>query len=82
MQTVTPTEFTAYVASRGYRTEPMFNSIAAGDGAPLEVTGYELRGPRGNKTVVIKEKDGRLSLFSAQLWCDSVDYATSKLRRR
>jgi hypothetical protein len=78
---VTPREFVAYVESRGYAAAPITNTTAAASGADLEIVGYELRGPRGNKTVVGKT-DGKLPLFDARLWADGVDYATRKIKNR
>lgn len=65
---------TAYVESRGYHAKPILNTDAATQGLPLRVMGYELRGPRGNKTVITGE-----DMFVAKLWCDGVDYATRKM---
>jgi hypothetical protein len=67
----------AYVESRGYKAEPLLNSIAAAEGRPLEVVGYTLRGPRGNKKVVTPD-----DMFGTKLWCDSVDYATKRVRSK
>lgn len=80
--TVGPREFCAYVDCRGYEAFPVTNTIAASEGQPLEVVGYDLRGPRGNKTFVPKGKDGKLSIEAAALWCDGVDYATTKINRK
>ena len=77
-----PHDFIAYVESRGYRATPITNTIAAAEGAYLKVVGYELRGPRGNKTVVGKRPDGTLPKFDAELWCDGVDYATARIKDR
>jgi hypothetical protein len=76
---VSPAEFVAYVTSRGYTTEPSL--VLADDGVPIRIGGYILRGPHGNKTVVIKNEAGLLPLFDAELWCDGVDYSTAQLRR-
>lgn len=80
-QLVQPHVFIDYVASRGYKALPLTNSQAAAEGADLKIMAYELIGPRRNRTVVIKDGDGLLSLDAAALWCDGVDYSTSKLRR-
>jgi hypothetical protein len=77
---VTPAVFLAYVTSRGLRYEPITNSIqAAQQGAPLEVMGYKLIGPRGGHTTVCKNAEGLLSQDEAVLYADSVAYATTKL---
>lgn len=72
-------DLVAYVQSRGYQASPLINSVAVAEGAELRIGGYELRGPRGNRTVILKDADGLMPLDSAALWCDSVDYATRKL---
>jgi hypothetical protein len=77
---VSATEFVAYVESRGYKTEPVL--VLADEGVPLRVGGYTLMGPRGNKKTVIKNNNGLLPLFDAELWCDGVDYSTAQLKRR
>ena len=48
----------------------------------LRICGYTLKGPRGNKTVVIKNEDGLLPVTDADLWCSGVDYATMKLKQQ
>jgi hypothetical protein len=63
-----------YVKSRGYKAEPILNSQAAAEGQPLQVMGYLLRGPRGNKKVVTPD-----DMFGTELWCDGVDYATKRI---
>jgi hypothetical protein len=65
---------TEYVKSRGYSAKPILNSQAATEGKPLQVMGYELRGPRGNKKVVAAD-----DMFGTELWCDGVDYATKRI---
>ena len=83
MTNLLPQDFIAYVEGRGYRAVPIANTIAVAlDGADLAIVGYELRGPRGNETVVGKRSDGTLPKFDAELWCDGVDYATSRLKGR
>jgi hypothetical protein len=72
-------DFCDYVASRGYRTEPVLTNTTADR---FGIVGYRLIGPRGNKKIVGKNADGLLPLFDAQLWCDGVDCATSRLRGR
>lgn len=79
---LTPSDFLAYVASRGYRAEPILNLTVAAEGEPLQVVGYTLRAPRGNKTVVPMDAGGLLPLFDAQLWADGVDYSTRKIQER
>jgi len=75
------TEFLEYVQRRGYKALALLNTTGVGEGKDMQINAYELRGPRGNRKVVIKDKDGLLSLFDAQLWCDGVDYATQRIRR-
>lgn len=78
-----PREMLDFVKARGYSAEPVTNCQAAVDqGAPLTIMGYELRGPRGNKGVIIKDPDGLYSREHVELWCDSVDYATAKIANR
>jgi len=80
---VPPADLVAYVEARGYAITPITNATAAAqDGVDLKIMAYELRGPRGNKTILCKNRDGLLSLGAAQLWCDGVDYATASLRAR
>lgn len=78
---VAPHAFIDFVKARGYRAIPITNTTAASEGADLQIVAYELRGPRGNKKVVGKNRDGLLPLFDAKLWCDGVDYATAKTKR-
>jgi hypothetical protein len=66
-----------YTKSRGYIAKPILNTQAAAEGKPLQVMGYELRGPRANKTIVVGD-----DLFAARLWCDGVDYANRKIAER
>ena len=73
---VKPEDFIAYVNSRSYVAVPLTNSQAAAEGAEPRIGGYELRGPRGNRHVTLKNRDGLLPLGEARLWCDGVDYAT------
>lgn len=76
-------DFLEYVASRGYKAQPLLNTAEVGmDGVPLRVVGYTLLGPRGNQTVVPKDADGRLARCHAKLWADGVDYATSRVARK
>ena len=83
MTNLLPQDFIAYVEGRGYRAVPITNTIAVAlDGADLAIVGYELRGPRGNKTVVGKRSDGTLPKFDAELWCDGVDYTTARIKDR
>jgi hypothetical protein len=77
---VDPKDFIAYVRSRGYRVSPLLALNGHDAGLDLVINGYELRGPRNNKKIVIKNKDGLLSLFDARLWCDGVDYATARVQ--
>lgn len=79
---ITDRQLREYIEGRGYRATPVTNTIAAASGAPLEVVGYDLRGPRGNKHFVGKESDGCFRIESAKLWADGVDYATAKLAKR
>ena len=76
---VTPSAFIAYVRTRGYRVSPLMALDGHDAGLDLVINGYELRGPRNNKKIVIKNKDGLLSLFDARLWCDGVDYANARV---
>lgn len=64
-----------YVEARGYQATRLFNTIAAAEGEPVKLMGYQLNGPRGNKTFI--ETD---NLEAARLWCDGVDYATGRLK--
>jgi hypothetical protein len=82
MDYVSPEDLIAYVTRRGYRANPMLNTIAAGAGQPLAVTGYLLIGPRGNRHALVKTREGLLPLDDAKLWCDGVDYATAAIRRK
>lgn len=68
----------SFVEERGYRATAVTNAIAAAEGAPLVVIGFELRGPRGNKHFIPKDRDGQFSLDDAKLWADCVDYASAK----
>jgi len=70
-----------YVAGRGYKAQPLMNTLAAADGAQLKVMAYQLAGPRGNRTTVAQDRDGEYSFDAVKLWCDGVDYATSRLKR-
>lgn len=80
---VTPGEFTAYVAERGYKVEPITNSIeAAQEGADLVIMGYRLIGPRNNRTTVGRDADGTYDIGAASLWADGVDYATAQIAAR
>lgn len=79
---VTTDKMIAFVEDRGFKVKPILNTIAAGEGKPLEVTGFNLFGPRGNKTCLGKDKAGLVSLSMASLWCDCVDYATAKIKER
>jgi hypothetical protein len=81
-QRVNTREFLSYVASRGYRANPFLNTTAAAEGQPIKVVGYELIGPRRNRKVVPVMPDGLLPLLDVVLWCDGIDYATSKIRGR
>lgn len=74
-------EFIAHVEARGYKALPLTNSDAVAEGAELQITAYELKGPRGHKTIVLKNGDGLLSLDAANLWCDGVDFATAKITK-
>jgi hypothetical protein len=69
----------AYVASRGYTAERVFNDMR--QGADLRVVGLRLRGPRGNKGFVALEYDYG-DLDSVALWRDGVDYGTRKIAER
>ena len=77
-----PKEFVAYIGRRGYRAEPILNTTAVGNGAPVEIVGFEIKGPRGNKMTIAKNLDGLLPMFHATLWCDAVDYSTRKITER
>ena len=77
---VTGRQLCAFVEGRGYRAVPVTNAVAAADGAPLEVVGYDLRGARGNKTFIARTGGG-FSLSQAALWADGVDYATDKVEK-
>lgn len=78
---VEPVAFVAFIRSRGYQAKPVLNTIAAGEGKLLVVCGYELIGPRRNRGFMPMQ-DGYLSIFSARLWCDGVDYATAKIAEK
>lgn len=79
---VGPSGLVAFVRSRGYEASPILNTIAASEGAPLAVIGYDLRGPRGSKLFLPMDWAGLLSLDAAALWADGVDYATARLAER
>jgi hypothetical protein len=75
-------ELCKYVASRGFKAQPIMNTHAAAEGQPLRVMGYQLKGPRGNRTTVAQTPDGDYSFDAVRLWCDGVDYATTKVMER
>lgn len=41
--------------------------------------GYILRGPRGNKKVVVVKADGMIDGFSVKLWLDGIAYGDAKM---
>jgi hypothetical protein len=75
-QNISPKALVGYVEYRGYRAEPLCRD---GETVPYA---FELRGPRGNKGFVGIERDGTCRLFSARLWCDSVDCANKYAAER
>ena len=77
---VKDTEFLEYVRIRKVRAEPVQNTIQAEqEGVPLETLGYCLHGPRGNRKMVVKERDGLIHLDPVKLWLDGIEYATSAI---
>lgn len=72
-----------FVESRGFKAMPVTNcQQAIQEGVELRICGYELLGPRGNRTVVAKDQQGLLPLDHAEAWCDGVDFATHKINQR
>ena len=82
-QYIPPRDLIDYVQARGYRAWPVTNCQQfIHEGVELRICAYELRGPRGHRTVVVKDPQGLLSLDHAAIWCDGVDYATHKVQQR
>lgn len=83
-QHMTTREFLSYVASQGYRANPVLNGLNSEPvgSQPLKVVGYELVGPRRNRKLVLLSSDGLLPLLDVVLWCDGVHGANVKPRRR
>jgi hypothetical protein len=75
-------ELCRYVESRGFKANPLMNTQAATEGDPLRIMGYQLTGPRGNRTTIVQDRDGSYRFDGIKLWCDCVDYATSKIMKR
>jgi len=76
---ITIPEMIGYIHDRGYRAERIFNDQE--QGAALRTVGLKLIGPRGNKHTLVSD-DGLVDLDMASLWCDGVDYATTKIMMR
>lgn len=83
MRELTARQLMDYVASRGYRSEPVTNAWeVAQTGAPLRVMGYALLGPRGHRHLLAHYADDTYSFDAISLWCDGVDYATKQVAER
>jgi hypothetical protein len=77
--TMTPTEMNAALAVCSAHAEPI---IPEGWQVP---NGDTLRGPRGNKTVIMVDHNGNLSdhdVFQLRLWLDGIAYGDTKARAR
>lgn len=71
------------VEAKGYTATPVTNHIQfMQEGGSLEIMGYELRGPRGNRKLIEKDADGLVSMASVELWFDMIDYSTNKITER
>ena len=68
---VSAEELSSYVNKRGYQATPVNGTM-----------GFELTGPRGNRTIVMAHRNGLFPLESAALWCDGVDYSTMAMHRK
>jgi hypothetical protein len=65
---------------KGYKAIPVTNHIQfMQEGGELEIMGYELRGPRGNRKLITKDEDGLVSMSSVELWLDMIDYSSAKI---
>lgn len=84
--TTEPTDigtFRAFVEGRGYRIEPITNTIAvAQEGADLRIMGYKMLGPRRSSEIISLDEDGRIDLVRARLAADTWDYATQQVKAR
>lgn len=77
-KTMTTRELRRQCAEAGFTLQATFNT---GTDDPLAVVGFELRGPRGNKTFLPVENDA-VDADSFALWVDGINYATKKINER
>lgn len=69
--------------AKGITVTPILNTISVvRDAASLRTMGYDLHGPRGNRKVVQKERDGTVEITMIELWLEGIEYATNKINRR
>ena len=69
---MTPQEMTAALAALDCRAVPI---IPDGWTTP---NGYELRGPRGNRSVVAVNADGNPDAFAVRLWLEGIAYGNAR----